>query len=415
MAHTALKTLTLLYVVSFSGLFLLSYPFTLDVEDDHVENITLGLSFPPFNYGLEEFTAMNMEAMEISILRLAEDWAFREPSPGDYKWSSMQDRLEFCREHGYKLFLTFQSNGPDWAIDESNPRSATFKNVSQFESFLDAWFTHFADYSDVIHKLQFGNEWVSDYWFIGSAEQFTTYANSFYSIAKSYWPETPIVLGGFATGSLRAFAALYNLTDTYLDDNGNEYTGAELDTLRTSSEAITAIYRTEYVLSNTSFDMLDLHLYADYEHFGLYVDTINYLTTKLGLGEFPLVSTEFGGPNIFMETFWNGLSWAYQAQHLQACIQALDRLNISEAYYFKLVASSSSSEQHRRSGVYNEVFILKPSYYALQAANTGEMEINFLYLLLSAAPVAFVMGILRWVAIKMKRKTEQRRSNKKTN
>jgi len=408
MTHQVLIIIGLSFFLSLSLVFIIGSPIFIEISTSSLSDMILGQSFPPLaNTVFQFFMVFCMKHLNISHLRFAEDWALREPVQGQYIWTPMKNRLDFMRSHGYSVFLTFQSNGPDWAIDKHNDFSATFKNVTQFETFLHSWFSTFLLYKDVIKKVQFGNEWVSNYWFVGSASEFSLYANVFYNISKQYWPDIPVVLGGFSTGSLRALAALYNVSSKYQTDEGIVYEGASLDSLRSSVEAKDAIYRTETVVSNTSYDYIDLHLYDDCDNFGLYWQMMINLTIRLGKGTFPFVCTEFGGPNMNWEPFINRISGNYHAKHLQRCLQSLGKLNLSEIYYFQIVTSASSSVEHRQSQLFNDLLMMKPSFYVLQNAKNGKITYVYEYIILYSVIITSLISVLIITIIKCFKKDEK--------
>ena len=383
------------FFLFFIFLFLISIPYSIDLKESLNENMTMGMSFPPLtNSLLETFTLINMKNLNISFIRFAEDWSLREPSKGNYNWIPMKNRLDFFRKNNFKVFLTFQSKGPIWATNLRNDYSATFKNNSEFEEFLHKWFLTFSSYSDVIYKVQFGNEWMSKYWFIGSEEQFSTYSNIFYNISKFYWPNTPVVLGGFSIGALRALSAFFNFTNYFRDDNGIVYEGEKLNSFRSSDEVHEVIKRTEYVISNTSYDIIDLHLYHDYSNFGIYIHMINNLTNKFGKSTFPIICTEFGGPNSNWESFLNFLSWNYHANIIHSILRTISQLNISEAYFFQLVSYFGASNEHSNSVLLNNFLIIKPTYYIIQYMKNSKISYFFIYYLIYSGFLTILLFII---------------------
>ncbi len=351
----------------------------------------MGMSYPPLKTNQQrKLTNYHCEKFGINLVRTGVSWSYSEPTQGTFTWSGFDKRMNFFRDNGYDILLTIASDGPDWVNDLSTPESSTFKNTTAFEVYLRALFTRYKNYN--IHKVQFGNEWPNSYQFIGTAEQYTNYSNTVYNIIQEITPTTTFVLGGIAVSNLRMAAAYYNYTETYRPGtNSTIYSGTELQEILASEVVKTAVERVSYVLANASYDELDLHLYDDYENWGAYVTMVKDLIPGK-----PIIVSEFGGPNVFWEKYSN----KKQAQHLNNSILALNDLDIDEAYYFKMVQSSTSTPQHRKSSLFTSLLGIKPSYYVMQIFTTGYFTTDFgYYAIYSLIPTALFGTLILITAI----------------
>ena len=314
-----------------------------DKKVDHlgdyvINNTELGISFPPVENKSERKSTLSILAdINVKKIRFAEAWSFREPTDGNYSWGPLDDRINWATEAGYDVLLTIQSNGPDWACSTlANDNSCVFDTLA-FKGYIEYLLQR---YPNKIAKIQFGNEWQSDFWYIGTAEEFCAANNILYTAVQDYSPSTEVVLGGFTTISLRFLAGCAGKIESFYDDEGILYDKAYLDANCGSSEGIALKERIEYVLTNAKYDILDLHFYDDVENWGIYYNHFKTLTTK------PILVSEFGGPNSNYEDD----SDENQAARLYDYIATLDSLEVYEAYYFKLV-QGTKNEAHIKSGL----------------------------------------------------------------
>lgn len=369
--------IVVVYLSTGAGVAVYSLPLGVDVSDAQLEHTRLGLSFPPMSDEWSRtFTARAARHLNLSLVRFAEHWGHREPTPGAANWAPLERRLAFCQDNGLEILLTIQSDGPDWACSategEHNARSCVFTNLTAFETYLRALFPRLVEYN--VTRVQFGNEWASEWWYAGTAEQFVAAHERVVTVARELAPNVEIVLGGFASATARALAAYTGFLDEYVDEEGNRYTGAELAALFDTDEARATIARINHVLNHTRFDVLDVHLYDDPAHFDEVVAAFRALVPGV-----PVISTEFGGPNLLWEPPTQDHDPYYHARHLRACIEALDAANVTEAYFFKLVQGGSASAMHAASGAFNGVLMMKPTYYVLQAYGRGAVVLDWEY------------------------------------
>lgn len=320
---------------------------------------TLGLSFPPVADDEQRtFTAPILDELGVKNIRIGEDWSLREPTKGNYNWGPLDKRMAWITENDLKIFLTIQSTGAEWACQSPmNERSCVYQDLEAFSTYLTQLLTR---YPNQISWIQFGNEWQSEFWFAGNAEQYTMAQNTLYQTVKSIDPSIHVVLGGFTTISLRFLAACGGNEIEFTNDEGEQFDQTNLPDLCASEEFREVLDRITYVLDNANYDQVDLHLYDDPEQWGIYLNHFNTLS------EAPIIVTEFGGPNLNLEP----KNDQYQAERLEAYIRTLDSLEIQEAFYFKLV-EGTNNPAHANSGLMKKRSLKrKPSFDLFKAFST---------------------------------------------
>ncbi|MFM7024177.1 MAG: T9SS type A sorting domain-containing protein [Flavobacteriales bacterium] len=328
-------------------------------------SLTLGISFPPVsNTEQRNFTKPYLDDLQIKKIRFAEDWALREPTKGNFNWSPLDERINWAYNNQYEILLTIQSNASTWACSNiKNGQSCVYSDNNDFKNYID---TLLKRYSGKIAKIQFGNEWQSDYWYAGNASQFIASNNILYQSAKQHSPTTKVVLGGFTTFSLRALAMCNGKINTFRDDEGNYYATPNCN----NSLFINTKTRIDSVLKHALYDMIDLHFYDDVENWDIYYNNFSDTITK------PIIVTEFGGPNLNYELPYSD---AFQAQRLEQYIKKIEDLGVNEAYFFKLVQGSDANAAHLQSGLIDENLNVKAAYNTFKnfsACTTSENEIS---------------------------------------
>jgi len=315
-----------------------------------LNNLELAISFPPVESDSQrKNTQKVLSDLKVKKIRFAEEWKFREPTKDNYSWGPLDDRLNWAEENGYEVMLTIQSNGPDWAcVGASNDNSCVF-DTTEFKQYIIDLLQR---YPNQLDKIQFGNEWQSDFWYAGSAEEFTIANNILYEAVQNYSPETAVVLGGFTAISLRFMAGCAGELSHFQDDEGIVYEQSYLDVNCSGTEGTALFNRINSVLDNSSFDLLDMHLYDDVENWSSIINHFKSVTTK------PVIVSEFGGPNSHYEDDSDG----NQAKRLYDYIITLDSLEIEEAYFFKLV-QGTKNEAHVKSGLMKGAFKSKKQSY----------------------------------------------------
>lgn len=337
-------------------LFFITSLNAFNQSDTCLQSLELGISFPPVSGQVERnFTKPHLDNLGVQKIRIGENWKNREPSQGNFNWSPLEDRLFWADNNHYKVLLTIQSNGPSWACSPlSNNQSCVYNNNTDFKNYLDSLLIK---YGDKIDKIQFGNEWQSDFWYIGNANDFVEANNILYHSVQENAPHIKVVLGGFTTISLRFMAGCNGFVNSFYDDDGNFYDQAFLQSNCNTPALQNILNRIDTVLSFAQYDILDIHLYDDSdqwdEYYYNFIDTI----TK------PIIVSEFGGPNINIEPNSDN----YQMDRLYSYIKKLDSLEISEAYFFKLV-EGTNNPAHATSGLIDGTNLNeKPIYYLFKS------------------------------------------------
>ena len=321
-------------------------------------NFELGISFPPVaDVEQRNFTEPLLNELNVKIIRIGENWKFREPTQGNFNWSPLDDRINWAEANNIDIILTIQSNGPDWACsDLQNTNSCVYENNENFKNYIEALLQR---YPNRISKIQYGNEWQSDFWYIGNEQQFTTASNIVYNAVQTFSPNTDFVLGGFTTISLRFLAGCNGLVNSFYDDEGNLYDQAFLSSNCNSEDIQSVVNRINYVLNNAQYDFADIHLYDDVENWLTYYNNFKTMINK------PIIITEFGGPNINLEPDTE----LYQSNQLELYLSAINTMNIDQAYFFKLV-EGSNNPAHAKSGLIDSVTLNKKlSYFTFKAYN----------------------------------------------
>jgi len=311
-----------------------------DISKDFSLNyLTLGISFPPVSDEEQRnFTKPLLDELNVKYIRISEEWAFREPTEGNFNWESLDNRINWAFNNNIKIMLTIQSNGPEWTCSSlQNDNSCVYINNEKFKNYIEQLLQR---YSGKIAKIQFGNEWQSDFWYIGTAQEFTEVNNILHNAVQTYSPNTKTVLGGFTAISLRFLAGCNGNINSFYDDEGVFYDNTYFTDNCNSVEFQYIFNKIEYVLENALYDELDIHLYDDVENWDEYYENFKSMTSK------PIIVSEFGGPNMNYETYSDN----YQADRLYKYIRKLDSLQITEVYYFKLV-EGTNNPAHEKSGL----------------------------------------------------------------
>jgi len=261
--------------------------------------LKLGISFPPVGNDQErEFTLQHLKTLNANLIRNSIHWKFREPEKGNFNWKNDDNRIDFFNNNGISLLLTVESDGPDWACSLRNEKSCVYNNEEDFRNFVNAFITR---YKGKIDKIQFGNEWDNNFWYVGTAEEFTTFNNILFEEVKKISPETKVVLGGLTKWPLLVSAGCEGTLDS-IQTNDNYYCNPELTSCVgefrnipegcQTEEVINILDRVNYVLENANYDIVDIHLYDDVENWPIYYGAIKNKVSK------PIIVTEFGGPYV---------------------------------------------------------------------------------------------------------------------
>jgi len=341
-------------------------------------NTKFGLSFAPVGNNAQfNFTLNHMQTLNINLLRFAEDWGFREPTKGNFKWSASDRRIDFITNNDLSLLLTIQSDGPDWACDSAkqNEKSCVFNNPEEFRNYISNFLQR---YSNKIDKIQFGNEMLNPDFYIGTVEEFAVSANILYEETKKWSPETKVVLGGFDSGDLRFVTACEtNTTDSFF--YGGSYRrlieNEEFDDFCSQAWVQTKLDGLNFLLENVNYDIVDVHTYHDVENWPAFYEAMNAKVST------PILVSEFGGPFVFncgvgltncelaptetQATYTD----EYHAERVQQYLDAINNADILEAYYFKLNEIDELNRGSAKSGLVNLDLDEKPAYFVFKEFN----------------------------------------------
>jgi len=274
-----------------------SYDFSTD-------QLILGLSFPPI-IGLEQYqyTFESMEDLSMDRLRFDIHWDYIEAGQGSRDWSSLADRLSLLTNEGYKVFTTIDLKSfPAWFF--------TLNDTAQQDALRSFVQELLANFKDQISFLQFGNEWnwEVETHFNNDLAQFVALALSQGRMKNVYFDETPL------------------FSQEEIDDFDKAACLNQVDQLSTS----------------VRFEALDLHFYADFWDWDIYLDALEQALQDAGHTEsYPVIASEFGGAHPELES----LDEAFQADRFVSYVHTLDNIGVREAYFFKLVENPEHSTE----------------------------------------------------------------------
>ncbi len=314
------------------------------------------------------FSAEKLADLNVNKTRIWENWGLREPVQDQESWGGLDSRIIDFAEATHSTFvLTLKpvgldsSNNPYWYCDPAtaNENSCVFQ--TQYEQDFQDYVSNVTRrYSNRIDKIQFSNEWDSTLQFVGSEQDYVKYANWVYDITKINSPETEVVLGSVTKWPLVVLAGcqLHTITEVVLD-NGTLINESTMTGLCNNPDANNRLDRLEYALTNARYDSVDIHLYDDPANWDEYMAALRTLTDK------PIIITEFGGPNEDDLRF-DAYNETYQAEELRKYLDKILELNVTEAYYFTLIQSpTSTAVNHPLSSLISYVngdAIVKPNY-----------------------------------------------------
>ncbi|MEM0997682.1 MAG: T9SS type A sorting domain-containing protein [Bacteroidota bacterium] len=322
--------------------------------DSCLAHAEIGISFPPVaDQTQRDFARQKLDSLGVKKMRFAEDWALREPTQGNFNWAPLDARIDWVANHGYELLLTIQSRGPAWACGAQNAQSCVVNNLA-FRTYLDSLLIR---YPNQIAKIQFGNEWQTDFWYVGNAQEYIASNNVLYAAVQAHSPNTEVVLGGFTTSSLRFLAGCNGYVSGFYEDDGTFIDSSFLAANCPTAQIQDVKARIDSVLSQAQYDLIDLHFYDDVEQWDAYY--ANFTDTIAT----PIIVTEFGGPNMNVEPY----TPVYQANRVYEYIRKLDSLQISEIYFFKLV-EGTANPAHSTSGLISGTTLApKPAFSMVKA------------------------------------------------
>lgn len=323
-----------------------------------------GMGFPPVGgEAHREFTARELQALNVGRIRFAENFRERSLSPdGTPDWTTLENRITWAEKHGISVLLTIQSDGPDdWCVSADSWRIScafTDHGNQEFAKYLDDFLDTFAGRID---KIQFGNEWVGDWGYDGTAQQFIATSSIVYDKFKQRSRDTTVVLGGLASNTTQKLAYCKGMLDVFYDASGVSWDGTQRGEACLNETYQAGLAKLQEVLNHQKYDYLDLHLYDDPYRWSAYVDAIR----EEEVVNQPIIVSEFGGPHPVWETY----SDTYHATRLAAYLESINNMSvIGEAYHFLLIESTTAI--HGKSGLIRAespaLSELKPAYYVFQ-------------------------------------------------
>ena len=306
-----------------------------------LNSIGLGISFPPIKDETQRnFSKEQFDKLGVTKIRFAENCVLREPTQGNFNWQPLDDRINWVNENNYELLLTIQSDIPSW----SENKQADFTNYIQLL---------LQRYSNKISKIQFGNEWDTQY--EDSMDEFVSLNNILWDLTKEISPNTKVVLGGITRAV--PIIEIYCENGLTLDFSDMEFSNGLsveklFDKINQNLCGSDIKQNVLYVLQNAKYDILDIHLYDDVSNWNDYVNVISEIIPD----SIQIIVSEFGGPSSEFEN----IDQQYQAKRLEKYLNVISNLNIDEAYFFKLVDSEDA--YHKNSGLFDKNVNKKLTY-----------------------------------------------------
>jgi|GEM_PF-5981182 len=347
----------------FTGLDTFTYRVNDGFEDSNEARVTfevsaiphfdLGVSFP-LHGGRDKraFTEDHFEQLNVRHNRMAINWSVVQvEEDGPYDWSTITKTSNWQLENGYHWTLTIQANAPGWACDvtKQTQKGCVPLQMSDFRAYVRALLTHLmGENGELPTRIQFGNEWGNseseNRFYPGTREDFVTQQNIVHDEVKAVSPSTEVVIGGLTgIGHVGQMA--------YCEGFLEEWKGRDAeDRERYCSQdqyLVTWKERSDYVMENSRYDVVDLHLYTVPETWRQKVLALRNVIVPWDRRHLPVIASEFGGPNQFEEP----IDEAYQEQEMHKYLDAIDECGLTEALFFKLVESGSPDEDYGFSGL----------------------------------------------------------------
>lgn len=260
------------------------------------------------------------------MIRFDAHWNAIESAEDVYDWSGMDSSMAWAAENGFRVFLTFKNNGPDWACANRNGHSCAYTRIDAFREYVAEFLER---YGDRLTWVQFGNEWPAESLYVGTAGQYVEAANVVHDETKACGAGLSVVLGGLATGELRRMAYCDGERSSYRNGWSSEVITAEQRaSVCTQADVVSVIERTSHGLENARYVLIDLHLYDDPENWPAIIAYMRRPAPDAG----GFIVSEFGGPN----TNWHRYNEHRHAYRMYDYVTALDAAGIEKAFLFSL-------------------------------------------------------------------------------
>ncbi len=333
-----------------------------------ISGLKLGIANPPARDRRQrKFAALHLKRLNVKLARLSVNWKWHEPIRGEFNWQLLNGHLRWAHENNFSLLLNISAEGPEWACDPNKigkRGGCVPSDIRDFEKFVEALVNHLQKIKSRIHtlpvsKVQFGNEWDDPEvgFYPGTPQEYTEQLNIVYEQVKKAFPNMPVLTGGLLSHNMQSIAIC----------NGSDHFGnPPQDVLARfchSPKYLDKVERLAYVFGFGKYDMVDQHLYFDPENWKVYIDTLRKDVLPSWSSRFPIIVSEFGGPNAKKEP----RNDAYHAHKVEAYIQALLTTDVAEAYYYKLVEPAEINEfgepsAYAESGLIDKTASQKPAY-----------------------------------------------------
>jgi len=325
----------------------------ISIEMTPEPDFELGIGFPlTGSPELRDFSTFHYETLHARHTRTSVDWSVIQPiEDGPFDWTTVTKNAEWHFQNDFDWTMTIHATAPNWACDftKKTPKGCIPLDMADFRAYVQALLGHiFAENGRLPAQVQFGNEWGNsespNRWYPGSAEEYVTQMNIVYSEVKAISPSTPVVIGGLTgfghvgqMGFCEGFLDEWEGRDS--DDRARYCSGAQYQ--------LTWKQRSDFVMQNANYDVLDLHLYTDPENWRQKVYALKNVIVPWERRHLPVVATEFGGPNQFEEP----IDEPYQAMVTEEYLASIVESGLAEALFFKLVESGAPDENFGFSGL----------------------------------------------------------------
>ncbi|MBU1202770.1 glycoside hydrolase family 5 protein [Patescibacteria group bacterium] len=299
------------------------------------------------------YSLSKMDDLNIDKTRIWDNWILREPSQGQYDWSGLDLRINEIYNSGKEFILTIKPVGVKdgksaWYCDQKQANKDSCIFDIQYEDDFALYIEAIAKrYTGKIAKIQFQNEWDSDYHFVGTGQDYVKYANILYEAVKKHSPETEVSLGSITKYPLLYLAGCQlGLLDTFYYKTGQLVSSSQRQAWCDNPDTIAMYERVAYVFKNARYDMVDVHFYDDPQYWDEYMEALGTLNTR----NLPVIITEFGGPNAD-DTRIDAYDENVQASELQRYLDKIYELPVVEAYYFRLIEGEGEGINHPLTGL----------------------------------------------------------------
>lgn len=317
-------------------------------DEGIVIDVPIGISFPGIG-SIEDMrrSAMILNDINVSLIKIELDWNLRELNPGEYNWEPMDQRIGYYDGQGFSLFISISTELPD-CYRTTDHQEIGRDDLAAFKNFVHQVLVR---YSEKIDKIQAGNEW--DVRFQEDAGLWVEINDILYDETKSINKDIQVVLGA-VTSSYMIYKVLA------IEEKEVNYSERQFYQFDSYLERFLTNYKEhllsgkreymQYVFDHAKYDVVDIHMYDEGELFPDFIRILKEMTDK------PILVSEFGAPNPDYEIFDED----YQYRRMKILLKTLSTLDITEAYHFSL---ADHDAYHSRNGIVDRFGNKKPIYY----------------------------------------------------